>query len=254
MGKDLREAFETLTPLQQAAQRTGDAVLAGDLSIEEGISNIEHAIAAVEMMFKKAKIFLEAEPTREEFDGSIIAFGPVQWPSALDLESLETIMAQVAGEDPNLMFHTNPSVACISEVPYFARLPEMLLKEVRQIKKVDSPMDGWVSDQLKHWDINRRILIEDIESTKRELQKLDNGDGSIHLVPDYLQHLQELTQRWTLLQAFEEDGLLTSQISDLVPNETGDVTLTELSVQDWLHFRKQRLERQNWEPHLGKLE
>ena len=145
LGVDLREAFATLTPLQRVALRTGDAVVSGEMSIEDGLGHIDHAIDAVEMVFEKAKLFLKAEPTREEFEGSIIAFGPVDWPSDLDLDSLETIVAQVDGEAPSLMFHTNPSVATIGDVPYFAGLLDMLLTEARRIKKVDSPLDEGVT-------------------------------------------------------------------------------------------------------------
>ena len=57
------------------------------------------------MVYEKAKVFLKAEPSREEFEGTIIAFGPVDWPSDLDIDSLETIVAQVDVEAPSLMFH-----------------------------------------------------------------------------------------------------------------------------------------------------
>ena len=60
-------------------------------------------------------------------------------------------MGQVAGEDPRLMFHTSPSVGCIRDVPYFAGLLEMLLKEVRMIKELNSSREGW--------DIDRTVLL-----------------------------------------------------------------------------------------------
>ena len=164
------------------------------------------------------------EPTEEEFNGSFIAFGPVPWPSVLDQESLATIRAQVVGEDPRLMFHTNPSVGCIAEVPYFAGLLDRLLKEVRKIKELNSSRVSW--------DVDRGILLAEIEAIKKELQELDSGRGNICLVQDYLQHLQDLTRRWNLLQAIEEDGLSDPQISDIFPGESETGTATDFSVQN----------------------
>ena len=105
MGRDLMEAYEAMAPLQQVALRTRDTVIKGELGMEEGIRNINHTITAVERLFKKSKMFLEMEPTEEEVNGSFIAFGSVSWPSVLNQESLATIMDQVLGEDPRLMFH-----------------------------------------------------------------------------------------------------------------------------------------------------
>ena len=45
MGKDLMEAYEALTPLQQVALRTRNAVIKGELSMEEGIRNINQTIS-----------------------------------------------------------------------------------------------------------------------------------------------------------------------------------------------------------------
>ena len=69
MGKDLMEAYEALAPLQQVALRTRDTVIKGELCMEEGIRNINQTITAVETLFEKFKLFLEMEPTEEEFDG-----------------------------------------------------------------------------------------------------------------------------------------------------------------------------------------
>ena len=143
MGKDLMEAYEAMAPLQQVALRTRDTVIKGELGLEEGIRNINHTITAVETLFEKSKLFLEMEPTEEEFDGSYIAFGPISWPSVLNQESLATIMDQVLGEDPRLMFHVNPLVGCIAEVPYFAGILDGLLKEVRKIKELNSSRVPW---------------------------------------------------------------------------------------------------------------
>ena len=93
----------------------------------------------------------------------------------------------------------------------------MLLKEVRKVKELNSSREGW--------DIDRTVLFGDIEAIKKELQELDSGGGNMSLLQDYIQHLQELTRRWTLIQALEEDGLAMPQISDNIPNEVGAVTL-----------------------------
>ena len=165
LGVDLREALATLAPLQRVALRTGDAVVAGEMSIEDGLGHIDHAIHAVEVAYEKANVFFKAEPSSEEFEGTIIAFGPVDWPSDLDNDSLDTIVAQVDVEAPSLMFHTNPLVAAIGDVPYFAGMLDMLLTEARRIKEVNFPLDEGVNVCPKHWDIDRRILVDDIEST-----------------------------------------------------------------------------------------
>ena len=181
LGRNLMKAYEAMAPLQQAALQTSDTVFKGELSLAEGIRNINHTITAVETFFEKTKLFLETEPTVEEYDGSCLAFGTVSWPSVLDQDSLAIIRDQVLGEDPCLMFHTNPSVGCIAEVPYFAGILDGLLKEVRKIKELNS--------SRVPWDVDRGILLAEIEIIKKVLQELDSGRGDPYLVQEHLQHL-----------------------------------------------------------------
>ena len=52
----------------------------------------------------------------------------------------------------------------------------------------------------------------------------------------------------------EEDSLVMPQISDNIPNEDGAVTVTQFSVQEWLLYRKQRLNLLNLKTQLSRME
>ena len=88
LGRNLMRAYEAMVPLQQAALQTSDTVFKGELSLKEGIRNINHTITAVETFFEKTKLFLETEPTVEEYDGSCLAFGTVSCPLVLDQDAI----------------------------------------------------------------------------------------------------------------------------------------------------------------------
>ena len=69
-------------------------------------------------------------------------------------------------------------MGCIDEVPYFAEMLDGLLKEVRKIKELNS--------SRVPWDVDRGILLAEIEIIKKVLQELDSGRGDICLVQEYL--------------------------------------------------------------------